>query len=328
MITASVYRCLDERWRRSALPLAVARHPTERPEVYKHALSAVATELQRRQLPPPSQIHSDWAPGLASAIREAAGQNVLHSPLHVPDMEHMIANITTKKKTTALDGSEIRVPRMKSRDVKVVPPYLHTMALLPTSGLFLVALRTFLTRIKDGWEEPAFHDYIINQYLYRASLRPAVVGESEAWAAKWWHGASGPVAAGFPPSQQTVEQSHRHFKRCITDAPGRTVIDVLESLKEVVALWTSTRSSEAKSYTLLTPTGCTAVVPTRPDGWMLRGLPLHRLRAPGGVRLLPTIKRILEARGPKPARNPKPNLYCCKKGCGYRGRSCWRIFMP
>ena len=318
MITASMYRYLDQHWRRSALPLCVARHPTERPEVCKHALSALATELQRRQLPTASQIHTDWAPGLASAIKEAAGQNVLHPPLHVPDMEHMIANITTKKKTTAEDGSEIRVPRMKSRDVKVVPPYLHALALLPTSALFLVALRAFLTRVKNGWQEPAFHDYIISQYLYRASLRPAVTGETEAWAAKWWHGASGPIAAGFPPSQQTVEQSHRHFKRCITDAPGRTVIDVLESLKEVVALWTSTRSSEAKSYTLLTPAGCTAVVPTRPDGWMLRGLPLHRLRAPGGVRLLPTIKRILEATGPKPARNPKPNLYSCRKGCAYR----------
>ena len=146
----------------------------------------------------------------------------------------MVTNIAKKKTTATLDGQEIQIPKMTHRPVQVVVPYIHAIARLPTSTLFLVSLRTFLTRIKDGWQEKAWHDYFVSQYLYRAAIKPVLCGESEALAAKWWYGSKSPISAGHVLSQQTVEQAHRHFKRCITDAPGRTLIDVLESLRSLL----------------------------------------------------------------------------------------------
>ena len=64
----------------------------ESAEMFNHALSAVATKLQRRQLPVVAQFHSDWLPEAA----KAADRKVLH----VTDLEHMVANLSKRRPKT------------------------------------------------------------------------------------------------------------------------------------------------------------------------------------------------------------------------------------
>ncbi|CAE7362971.1 unnamed protein product, partial [Symbiodinium microadriaticum] len=280
VFTAAVYRVLSgivggeqqDRWRRSALPLAIARHPTERPEVYGHVFSALHTELQRLGLPAAQQVHSDWMPGLPAAIR----QN-MPGARHVQDLEHMLKNLA-KSSVKTVTGEEIRVPRLCTRPLRVVASYIHTIALLPSVSLFLVCLGTLLDRIKTGWGEEPFHDFFVQQYLYKASIQEAVYGVSEVLTGRWWYGMSSHLACGHAPSMQTPEMAHRQVKRALTDAPGRSLLTVLQSLKEAVSLWTSDRSMEQDSFTLLTPNGRTSVRPCRPDSWMLGNRRLWRHR--------------------------------------------------
>ena len=223
MVTAGVHRLLQTQgpnaqdlWRRSGFPVMVARHPTERPEVYGRCLTALTEELQRLRLPHVSQIGTDWAPGLRRVIQASMPRCVW-----VPDMDHMFRNMA-KSNLVEENGETVRVPRLKSRDIRIVQKYLDMLAMLPTMSLFLVTLRVFLDRMKNGWHEVEFHDFFVKQYLYKARLPEDTFGISEVLAARWFYGSTSHVAAGHPPSMQTPEQCHRQFKRCLTDSPERT----------------------------------------------------------------------------------------------------------
>ena len=56
------------------------------------------------------------------------------------------------------NGETVRFPRVKSRDIRVVQQYMNMLAMQPTSRLFLVTVRVFLNRMKNGWQEVEFHD--------------------------------------------------------------------------------------------------------------------------------------------------------------------------
>ena len=164
--------------------------------------------------------------------------------------------------------------------------------MLPTMSLFLVTLRVFLDRMKNGWHEVEFHDFFVKQYLYKARLPEDTFGISEVLAARWFYGSTSHVAAGHPPSMQTPEQCHRQFRRCLTDPPERTLLQVLDSLQESVDLWGSACTRQEADYTLFTCHGHCASRPCRPDEWMLTGGRLYQRRCPGAaVQLLPTIAR-------------------------------------
>ena len=297
MVTAGVHRFLktqgrngQDLWRRSGFPIMVARHPTERPEVYGRCLTALMAELQRLQLPHVSQIGTDWAPGLGRVVRASMPRCVW-----VPDIDHMFKNMA-KTNLVEESGEMVRVPRLKSRDIRVVHKYMDMLAMLPTTSLFLVTLRVFLDRIKNGWQEVEFHDFFVKQYLYKARVQEATFGVEEVLAARWYYGNQSHVAQGHPPAMQTPEQCHRQFKRCLTDSPERSLLQVLDSLKESVDLWSSSRTRQEADYTLFTCAGHCASRPCRPDEWMLTGSQLYQRRCPGaGVQLLPTIARIQEA---------------------------------
>ena len=294
MVTAGLHRFLKTRgkhrqdlWRRSGFPIMVARHASERPEMYGRCLTALMAEIRRLQLPPVSQVGTDWAPGL--------GPVVLETSLWVPDMEHMFQNMAKTSLATE-DGEKVRVPRLKSRDVGVVKSYLNMLALLPTMSLFIVTLRVFLDRMKNGWNEPEFHQFFVKQYLYRARLPAETFGVGEALMARWHYGSTSTISPGHPPSMQTPEQCHKQVKRCLTDSPERSLLQVLDSLKESIDLWSATRTTDEAAYTLFTPPGHCASRPCCPDEWMLAGSQLYQRRCPGAnVQLLPTIARIQEA---------------------------------
>ena len=93
------------------MPVALCRHPKERPETYRLSLEAEAVhaEMQKLGLPPASQWHTDWAPGLG-----AAGRSVLPSVVHAPGMEHMIRNLS-KKSIKTDNGIKQAVPRLTAR---------------------------------------------------------------------------------------------------------------------------------------------------------------------------------------------------------------------
>ncbi|CAE7908113.1 unnamed protein product [Symbiodinium microadriaticum] len=182
---------------------------------------------------------------------------------HVQDLEHMLKNLA-KSSLKTVTGEEIRVPRLCTRPLRVVASYIHTVALLPSVSLFLVCLGTLPDRIKTGWGEEPFHDFFVQQYLYKASIQEAVYGVSEVLTGRWWYGMSSHLACGHAPSMQTPEMAHRQVKRALTDAPGRSLLTVLQSLKEAGSLWTSDRSAEQDSFTLLTPNGHTSVSQTAP----------------------------------------------------------------
>ena len=228
--------------------------------------------------------------GLSAAIKAT-----IPSAKHIPDIDHMIKNFG-KSKIKNVNGEEVRVPRMRSKRERYLASLLHIVALLPSTSLFLVCLQTLLQRMKQGWNEAEFHDYFVKEYLYPVQVRPAVYGIEQAHAARWWYGLSSAVAAGHCPTWQTTEQSHRQFKRALTDSAERTVLTVLETVKETVELWSSQRTTEEDSYALFCPPGFMASRPIRPDTWMVSGKLLHTVRLPGqGVTMLPTIKRLLEA---------------------------------
>ena len=97
-LTCAVHRRLSGRWRKSGWPVALCRHPKEKPDTYRLSLEAVHAEMQKLGLPPACQWHTDWAPGLG-----AAGRSVLRDVLHVPGMEHMVRNLG-KKSIKTEDG--------------------------------------------------------------------------------------------------------------------------------------------------------------------------------------------------------------------------------
>ena len=116
VVTAGVHRLLQTQgpnaqdlWRRSGFPFMVARHPTERPEVYGRCLTALTAELQRLRLPHVSLIGTDWAPGLRRVIQASMPRCVW-----VPDMDHMFRNMA-KSNLVEENGETVRVPRLKSR---------------------------------------------------------------------------------------------------------------------------------------------------------------------------------------------------------------------
>ena len=213
---------------------------------------------------------------------------------HVPDIEHMLKNISKKKASTA-DDEQTRVPRMRSNREQ------YTWVRCSTSLRFCRALlyswfACKAQRMKEGWGETEFHDYFIKEYLYPARVQPAVYGVDEVLTARWFYGLGSPLASGHCPTWQTTEQSHRQFKRALTDSAQRTVLTVLASVKETVELWSSERTTEEDAYSLFTLQGFTASRPTRPDAWMVSGKLLHTIRVPGqAVTMLPAIKRLLEA---------------------------------
>ncbi|CAE7223109.1 unnamed protein product [Symbiodinium sp. CCMP2456] len=184
---------------------------------------------------------------------------------------------------------------MRSKREGYLASLLHLVALLPSTSLFLVCLQCLLQRMREGWRETEFTDYFIKEYLYTARVQPAIYGVEEVLTARWFYGLSSPLASGHCPTWQTTEQSHRQFKRALTDAAQRTLLMVLESVKETVDLWSSERTTEENAYALFCPPGNMASRPTRPDKWMVSGKLLHTVRVPGQqVTMLPTIKRLLE----------------------------------
>ncbi|CAE7353151.1 unnamed protein product [Symbiodinium microadriaticum] len=189
VVTAGVHRLLktqgrngQDLWRRSGFPVMVARHPTERPEVYGRCLTALTAELQRLRLPHVSQIGTDWAPGLGRVVQASMPRCVW-----VPDMDHMFKNMS-KTNLVEENGETVRVPRLKSRDIRVVQKYMDMLAMLPTTSLFLVTMRVFLDRMKNGWQEVEFHDFFVKQYLYKASVPEATFGVQEVLSARWYYG--------------------------------------------------------------------------------------------------------------------------------------------
>ena len=116
-------------------------------------------------------------------------------------------------------------------------------------------------RERTGWNEPAWADYFTQQYLHWVPLSTDTFGVPGAWGARWWYGLSSGLYPGAPPSQQQAEQSHRQWKRAVADNQRRTVIDVLQSLKQAVTLWTGSRSEEESSYSLMCSPGHAATFP-------------------------------------------------------------------
>ncbi|CAE7245908.1 unnamed protein product [Symbiodinium microadriaticum] len=288
-LTCAVHRRLSGRWRKSGLPVALCRHPKERPETYRLSLEAVHAEMQKLGLPPASQWHTDWAPGLG-----AAGRSVLPSIVHVPGMEHMIRNLNKKSLKTE-NGTRQAVPRLTARPLSVVSKYLYVIAGLPTLSLHVVALQVFLERVRVGWQEATWEQYFRKQYTYLARFVKADYGLEQATVGRWWFGMSSPLCHGHCSSQQQAEQSHKHLKRSLCDAKDRTVKEVLSTLVEAVDLWTD-RSDEENSFHLFTSPGNTASFPTCPDDWMVDRMPkMFRVRAAGlGVKMLPCIQRLVE----------------------------------
>ena len=111
----------------------------------------------------------------------------------------------------------------------------------------------------------------MKQYLYKARVPEASFGVEEVFSARWYYGSQSHVAQGHPPSMRAPEQCHRQFKRCLTDSPERTLLHVLDSLKESVDLWSSSRTRQEVDYTPFTCPGHCALRPCRPDEWMLTG---------------------------------------------------------
>ena len=216
-LTCAVHRRLSGRWRKSGLPVALCRHPKERPETYRLSLEAVHAEMQKLGLPPASQWHTDWAPGLG-----AAGRSVLPSIVHVPGMEHMIRNLNKKSLKTE-NGTRQAVPRLTARPLSVVSKYLYVIAGLPTLSLHVVALQVFLERVRVGWQEATWEQYFRKQYTYLARFVKADYGLEQATVGRWWFGMSSPLCHGHCSSQQQAEQSHKHLKRSLCDAKDRTV---------------------------------------------------------------------------------------------------------
>ncbi|CAE7216500.1 unnamed protein product [Symbiodinium natans] len=262
----TVYRCLDHRWRKSGFFLGMARHNRELGAVHQRALHAVHAALQERNLPTACQLHTDWFPGM-----KEAGRAVAASMKYIPGIEHLLHNVS-KSRNRAEGGEMLRVPRLKARPLHVMASTVHTLALLPTLSLHIIALRVWLARVADadGWN-------------------------AECLATRWWYGHMSTVIPGHPPSQQQAEQSHRALKRAISNSPTRTAIDVLKTAKEAAGLWRE-RTALESSYNLFTPAGYTGTVPLNPDAWMTSpGNVLYRNRLPAlGTMAMPTIHRILE----------------------------------
>ena len=146
----TVYRCLDHRWRKSGFFLGMARHNRELGAVHQRALHAVHAALQERNLPTACQLHTDWFPGM-----KEAGRAVAASMKYIPGIEHLLHNVS-KSRNRAEGGEMLRVPRLKARPLHVMASTVHTLALLPTLSLHIIALRVWLARVADadGWNEP------------------------------------------------------------------------------------------------------------------------------------------------------------------------------
>ena len=216
VVTAAVYRCLDHRWRKSGLFLGMARHNRELGAVHQRALQAVHAALQERNLPTACQLHTDWFPGM-----KEAGRAVAASMKYIPGIEHLLRNVSKSRN----GGEMLRVPRLKARPLHVVASTVHTLALLPTLSLRIIALRVWLARVADadGWSEPEWCEYFRKQHCYTATLQADKYGQAECLATRWWYGHMSTIIPGHPPSQQQAEQSHRALKRAISNSPTRTL---------------------------------------------------------------------------------------------------------
>ena len=300
LVTASLHRMLDGRWRRSGLPVLFARHPVETNELYAVAFAALRTALDRRGLPHPTQIHTDWFPGLPRMTKQ-----VFPAAQHVQGLEHFFRNLSKKTVRDLETGETIKVPKLKkSQLLRVVTRHLHKLARLPTLSMFLLLTKTWLDRMEHCWEERDFAAYLKRQYFVERPLNEAIYGWPRGLGASWWYGMTSAVLQGHPASQQQAEASHRQFKRCVGRSPNARLPDVIKRIKNAVALWVAATSHSESSYVLRTDAGFTGGVPLSPDDWMIQrhGTGLWRHHLPGvGTMILPALWRLQEDARKTPA---------------------------
>ncbi|CAE7889292.1 unnamed protein product, partial [Symbiodinium microadriaticum] len=268
LVTASLHRMLDGRWRRSGLPVLFARHPVETNELYAVAFAALRTALDRR-------------------------------------LEHFFRNLSKKTVRDLETGETIKVPKLKkSQLLRVVTRHLHKLARLPTLSMFLLLTKTWLDRMEHCWEERDFAAYLKRQYFVERPLNEAIYGWPRGLGASWWYGMTSAVLQGHPASQQQAEASHRQFKRCVGRSPNARLPDVIKRIKNAVALWVAATSHSESSYVLRTDAGFTGGVPLSPDDWMIQrhGTGLWRHHLPGvGTMILPALWRLQEDARKTPA---------------------------
>eukprot|EP00439_Symbiodinium_sp_Y106_P076303 s383_g15.t1 len=304
---------LDGRWRRSGLPVLFARHPVETNELYAVAFAALRAALDRRGLPHPTQIHTDWFPGLPRMTKQ-----VFSAAQHVQGLEHFFRNLSKKTVQDLETGETIKVPKLKKTQIlRVVTRHLHKLARSPTLSMFLLVTKTWLDRMEHCWEERDFAAYLKRQYFVERPLNEAIYGWSAGLGASWWYGMTSAVLQGHPASQQQAEASHRQFKRCVGRSPNAQLPDVLKRIKNAVALWAAATSQSESSYVLRTDAGFTGGVPLSPDDWMIsrQGTGLWRQHLPGvGAAILPALWRLHEDARKKRARGAA-RMFIMRAGC-------------
>ena len=304
---------LDGRWRRSGLPVLFARHPVETNELYAVAFAALRAAFDRRGLPHPTQIHTDWFPGLPRMTKQ-----VFSAAQHVQGLEHFFRNLSKKTVQDLETGETIKVPKLKKTQIlRVVTRHLHKLARSPTLSMFLLVTKTWLDRMEHCWEERDFAAYLKRQYFVERPLNEAIYGWSAGLGASWWYGMTSAVLQGHPASQQQAEASHRQFKRCVGRSPNAQLPDVLKRIKNAVALWAAATSQSESSYVLRTDAGFTGGVPLSPDDWMIsrQGTGLWRQHLPGvGAVILPALWRLHEDARKKRARGAA-RMFIMRTGC-------------
>lgn len=325
----TVYRKLQQRWRRSTWPLCLICGPRERKELYQNGFVALRDEMVRRNIVQPSQINIDWFSGSKSAAEQAWGQRAF---FFKRGNEHLRRNPKTnqsagarsvqrrakaKAKAKARPG---RRPSMPQEDDGKRAPHmaggrlwaflgLHARLIFaPSESFFHVCMEAVLNRVRTQWNEPAWCTYFETWYMSQKDVDDKVSTEGKIHTAHWWSGVgSSSQYQPLPPaSQQPPEQMNSKFKRDIRRlGPLRTHQDVLSSLINCLKMWTAPLSAtDAQSESPLTLMGTGRdddlrfSYPLSPDGWMKSG--------EGCSIRVPFIDKVVKFPGIQPEAFPSP----------------------
>ena len=92
----------------------------------------------------------------------------------VQGLEHVLRALRRTKQIQH-DGKYIRVPKLRNRNPKYLPKWLHAIALIPMLEPAKVVIRSFVERAQTAWSEPVWSKYFENTFLHHDKAR-------------WWYG--------------------------------------------------------------------------------------------------------------------------------------------
>ena len=292
-----LWRCIDQRWRKSCWPLIFVCHKEEVAVKYDSICKVIKSQCEALQMPFPRQVHLDWWGGAANHGSAAVFLRAFPTIRVARGVEHMRRALQRQSRKRPLKTSHDPEegpppPRLKNREIGVVLAILYTIMFMPTQTFLDVALQNLRARMEEFWDEKDFSDYFFTHYCLQDT--------AGRYNAPWFAGLGGKLAAGHGPSQQPAEQQNRKLKQDLQRSGENlaTHSAVVSGLQKVIRLWIKMPLKGSKSKKPLTLMAersnlCTAY-PTSPCAWMLRNKKGMTLRRPGGRKFLyPTIPIIL-----------------------------------